>query len=354
MKTDLAARTNDFPLSQGRRMMNAVAIIMGAAFTLLFSLPAAAHEWQRHDDPQLASAPFLSPYATGPKPGAVKLLASAKGFPAAGSDVGAKASLSLAPSFAPITLGAANLYAQTFLKFNPSVRFWWDTTSFHVESDSIPAHNLMEGISSWQRQIPIPIYYFGTNAWCLPLYPVPANTPYLITPTTFTRGAIALAANGIPIFNPYNNTGRASALIGELDQFGGHCGRADDYHYHVAPLHLTNLLGFALPVAFALDGYPIYGLTEPTGRQLQIWILSTVTRMAPAATTIMRASAYRISTPAFTARSPTSVARWTRNRQPVAFDPLARLSPARSSRSSRTSRRINSRCSSACRPTRRS
>jgi hypothetical protein len=99
----------------------------------------------------------------------------------------------------------------------------------------------------------------------LPLSPVPTNTPYLITSNTFTRGAIALAANGIPIFNPYNNRGEASALIGELDQWGGHCGRADDYHYHVSPLHLTNVVGLALPVAFALDGYPIYGLVEPDG-----------------------------------------------------------------------------------------
>ena len=81
----------------------------------------------------------------------------------------------------------------------------------------------------------------------------------------FLRGAIALAANGVPIFNPQNNRGEIALEIGELDEWGGHCGRADDYHYHVTPLHLQDKVGSGQPVAVALDGYPIYGLTEPDG-----------------------------------------------------------------------------------------
>jgi hypothetical protein len=81
----------------------------------------------------------------------------------------------------------------------------------------------------------------------------------------FMRGAIALAVNGIPIFNPQNNRGEISFEIGELDQWGGHCGRADDYHYHITPLHLQAQVGKGMPVAYALDGYPIFGLTEPDG-----------------------------------------------------------------------------------------
>jgi hypothetical protein len=96
------------------------------------------------------------------------------------------------------------------------------------------------------------------------LIPVPAKQPVSIR-DRFLRGAIAIAANGIPIFNPQNNRGEISALIGELDEWGGHCGRSDDYHYHVAPLHLQEVLGIRLPIGYALDGYPIYGLTEPDG-----------------------------------------------------------------------------------------
>jgi hypothetical protein len=66
----------------------------------------------------------------------------------------------------------------------------------------------------------------------------------------------------VPIFNALNNRGVDSNLEGELDEWGGHCGRADDYHYHVAPLHLQKEAG-------TLDGYPLYALTEPDGSEVQ-------------------------------------------------------------------------------------
>ena len=77
-----------------------------------------------------------------------------------------------------------------------------------------------------------------------------------------------MAANGIPIFNPLNNRGEDAYVIGELDEFGGHCGRADDYHYHIAPVHLEKTIGKGLPIAYALDGYPIYGYEEPDGSKV--------------------------------------------------------------------------------------
>ena len=61
--------------------------------------------------------------------------------------------------------------------------------------------------------------------------------------THFMRGAIALAANGIPIFNALNNRGDDAKKFGELDDFGGHCGKGDDYHYHDAPVFLEKTLG---------------------------------------------------------------------------------------------------------------
>ena len=62
-----------------------------------------------------------------------------------------------------------------------------------------------------------------------------------------------------------NNRGVDAYLAGELDKWGGHCGRGDDYHYHAAPVHLENIVGKGNPIAFALDGFPIYGLTEADG-----------------------------------------------------------------------------------------
>ena len=150
-----------------------------------------------------------------------------------------------------------------FAPYRTNVHTRWDSTWFYVESYGIGAHEMMAGIVSWQQQVPIPQCYTGANAWSIPLNPVLAATP-MQTAHHFFRGAIAIAANGVPIFNALTNTGVDAYLDGQLDSFGGHSGRADDYHYHTAPLHLQSLAG-TKPIAFALDGYAVYGTVEPNG-----------------------------------------------------------------------------------------
>jgi phosphatidylethanolamine-binding protein (PEBP) family uncharacterized protein len=153
--------------------------------------------------------------------------------------------------------------AKAFLPFT-KLDLRADGEFLYVGSNGLPDHNMMVGITAWQQQVPLPQPYFDDNAWRIPLKPVVAKEPAMIK-GHFLRGAIALAVNGIPIFNPQNNRGEISYEIGELDEWGGHCGRADDYHYHIAPLHLQAQVGKGMPVAYALDGYPVYGLTEPDG-----------------------------------------------------------------------------------------
>ena len=136
-----------------------------------------------------------------------------------------------------------------------------DSTYLNIESNGMPEHNMMEGITSWQQQVPLPQDYTGSNSWQIPLKPVLAETP-LLTKEHFHRGAIAIAVNGVPIFNAYNNRGEYAADVGELDEWGGHSGKADDYHYHLAPEHLEKIVGEGNPIAYALDGFPLYGQTE--------------------------------------------------------------------------------------------
>jgi len=156
-----------------------------------------------------------------------------------------------------------------FAKFTPKVSTRRDARTLWVESDGLPAHRMMVGITAWQQQVPLPQRYVGDNAWPIPLKPVPSKQP-VSAKEHFFRGAIAVAANGIPIFNPIKNDGRTDTfLAGELDECGGHCGRADDYHYHVAPVHLEKIVGRGMPIAYALDGYPVYGSTEPDGSPLK-------------------------------------------------------------------------------------
>lgn len=135
------------------------------------------------------------------------------------------------------------------------------STYLNIESNGMPEHNMMEGITSWQQQVPLPQDYTGSNSWKIPLEPVLAEAP-LLTKEHFHRGAIAIAVNGVPIFNAYNNRGEYAADVGELDKWGGHSGKADDYHYHLAPEHLEEIVGEGNPIAYALDGFPLYGQTE--------------------------------------------------------------------------------------------
>ncbi len=154
-----------------------------------------------------------------------------------------------------------------FSSFKTLVKTRYDDTYFYVESQGIPSHNMMVGITNWQQQVPIPQGYTGTNAWSIPLKPELADSPISLK-TNLLKGAVAIAPNGVPIFNPLNNRGEDAYAIGELDQWGGHCGKADDYHYHIAPLHFEATAG-KNPIAMALDGFAIYGSKEPDGTTMQ-------------------------------------------------------------------------------------
>ena len=157
-----------------------------------------------------------------------------------------------------------------FAQFASTVSTNYDANFFYVNSTGIPNHTMMVGISDhgWQQQVPTSKCYINTAGhWTIPLNPVAAATPVPVSALHFTKGAIAMAVNGVPIFNPFTNTGVDALVDGQLDNYGGHCGRGDDYHYHTAPLHLITLgqASATLPIAFGLDGYAVYGLVEPTG-----------------------------------------------------------------------------------------
>jgi len=159
--------------------------------------------------------------------------------------------------------------AAAYKLFAPSVKTHWDAQWLYVESDGLPHapldFTMMVGITAWQQQVPLPQNYTGANAWQIPLKSTLSDKP-ISGRTQLRRGAIALAANGIPIFNALNNRGVDSFSIGELDEFGGHCGRGDDYHYHAAPLAIQKVVGVKNPIAFALDGFAIYGLYDPKAK----------------------------------------------------------------------------------------
>ena len=157
--------------------------------------------------------------------------------------------------------GPSPAQAADFQAFKDKLKVRWNNDTLFIDSNGLPDHPMMIGITAWQQQVPLPQPYAGNNAWQIPLKPRLADKP-ISAKNALYRGAIALAVNGVPIFNALNNRGEDAFLIGELDEFGGHCGKGDDYHYHVAPLHLEKLVGTGKPIAYALDGFPLYGLTD--------------------------------------------------------------------------------------------
>ena len=281
--------------------------IIAAHFAFLLAVPAFAHTvdsgnafFDKEELRQHLLTEFLAhrkaSHKDVPLPGSFSILKPAQ-------MASATPPMSLSSLFSSIgTVSAATpagngaLMAASFAPFKPKVRYYSDPTTFYVESDNMSdgMPNRMVGITTWQQQVPLPVAWFAStmnpekdpgalsfgqpNYWRLPLVPTVAATPTPIftvgsTNNNFQRGAVAFASNGVAIFNPANNTGKVSYEIGELDYYGGHTGLADDYHYHIIPMHLSARFGGPLsddkPVAWGLDGYPIYGYVEPDGSARQ-------------------------------------------------------------------------------------
>jgi len=124
-------------------------------------------------------------------------------------------------------------------------------------SEDVP----MVGIQSWIQRVAVPYDY----QWRIPLKPQWLDEPVEASP----RGPVAVAADGVPIFHYERRPDVSTSLDnyeerndtvvqGELDQCGGHAGQGEDYHYHYAPVCLMDKHNPELPIAFGLDGTPIY------------------------------------------------------------------------------------------------
>ena len=139
------------------------------------------------------------------------------------------------------------------------------SASFRANGFPDESHILMHGIIATNQQFPR-LHQYEYNI---------TRTPKKAEkPTSVDAGAIGVAVNGVPIFDPATQgpvnpeTGKRPSTLtaGELDKCGGHAGRGDDYHYHIAPICLIEELGIVhveqkkRPIGYAMDGYPIHAL----------------------------------------------------------------------------------------------
>ena len=154
--------------------------------------------------------------------------------------------------------------------FADSVTVICTQTQATLTSDTYPDHDLMTGIIGTNEQVPVPADYGA---------PVGLAPAYVGAPQT-RDAALGVAVNGVPIYDytgggemsqddlAHHQTRHDTLQTGQLDVCGGHAGRGDDYHYHVAPTCMIDQMANAgddAIIGWAFDGFPIYGDANPDG-----------------------------------------------------------------------------------------
>ena len=155
--------------------------------------------------------------------------------------------------------------------FDDTVSISCDDGHAHLNSTSYPDHELMTGIKGSNEQVPIPAADYSAP---VPLQATPGSKPK-------TRdSALAVAINGVPIFDYtgggemseddlyHHQTHHDTLMTEQLDVCGGHAGRGDDYHYHVAPTCMVDAMenaGDDAIIGWAFDGFPLFGNNNPDG-----------------------------------------------------------------------------------------
>ena len=143
-----------------------------------------------------------------------------------------------------------------------------DSEYAYITSDTYPDHDLMNGVTGTNEQIPVPAVNYAA-----PIMLEPVLTYNLTT----IDAAVGVAVNGVPIYDYsaqgeldiYNYDAAGDTLaLGQLDNCGGHAGRGDDYHYHASPGCMIDSManqGDDAIIGWGYDGFPLYGDNNPDG-----------------------------------------------------------------------------------------
>ncbi len=96
----------------------------------------------------------------------------------------------------------------------------------------------------------------------IPLRPIAAATP-----TCLPMGMIGFTITGVALYNALDDAGRDAAAHEIQDNCDGHPQRNAQYHYHSASPCIPGVASNSV-VGWALDGYPILGMKDASGRLL--------------------------------------------------------------------------------------
>ncbi|MEP2618868.1 MAG: YHYH protein [Marinomonas sp.] len=155
--------------------------------------------------------------------------------------------------------------------FDQEVTVTCDAEYAYVISSTYPDHPVMTGITGTNEQVPVP-----AKGYAAPIKLHPSKADSLTT----IDAAVGVAVNGVPIYD-YSSQGELDVheydekhdtlVLGQLDNCGGHAGRRDDYHYHVAPTCMMDTMknqGSDAIIGWGYDGYPLYGNKNPDGSDI--------------------------------------------------------------------------------------
>lgn len=114
-----------------------------------------------------------------------------------------------------------------------------------------------------------PAYQYDTNpnavkeqslSFSIPLYPVEASEP-----SCLGMGMIGFTVTGVALYNALDDAGRDAAAHEVQDICDGHPQGRGQYHYHSSSPCLPGATENKL-VGWALDGYPIFGMKDASGK----------------------------------------------------------------------------------------
>jgi hypothetical protein len=100
-------------------------------------------------------------------------------------------------------------------------------------------------------------------------FKIPINPAVASSHKATALGPIGVALNGVAFYNQYAgpNNQVLTTEIASFDKYYGHPTGTSQYHYHVEPLYLTTVKSTKSGlIGFLMDGFPVYGPTEESGK----------------------------------------------------------------------------------------
>ncbi|XP_035687676.1 uncharacterized protein LOC118423577 [Branchiostoma floridae] len=95
---------------------------------------------------------------------------------------------------------------------------------------------------------------------------LPKNPQVANQTTCLNMGAVGVAINGVPIYNPFSLECRDASVYETLDQCDGHPSPQGEYHYHIHPdCVFDGTSTHSQIVGVAADGFAIYGPVDEDG-----------------------------------------------------------------------------------------